>query len=61
MNTVKPLNHLSRDEIRDLARAAAERGDPLHEACPYAAGSAHYLNFQNDYIEHRFLLEAVDT
>ena len=44
---VEPI--VSRDTIRDLARAAAERGQNVHVANPYPAGSAAAHHFDADY------------
>ena len=51
MTTIKPLHTLTRSEIRELAHAAAERGEPVAEANPYPADSTNGINFQHDYQE----------
>lgn len=49
--TIKPLHTLDRAEIRELAQAAAERGDSIAEANPYPADSTNGINFQHSYQE----------
>lgn len=49
--TIKPLHTLDRAEIRELAHAAAERGDSIAEANPYPPGSINATRFDHDYQE----------
>lgn len=44
--------NVSREEIRELARAAAERGQPMTEANPYEEGTHAHHRFELDYREH---------
>ena len=48
---IKPLHQATRGEIRDMARAAAERGEPLAEANPFEPGTPQCLDFSTDYHE----------
>lgn len=40
---------VSRDTIRDLARAAADRGQNVNVANPYPTGSSAHAAFERDY------------
>jgi hypothetical protein len=51
MNTIKPLHSLTRIEIRELAHAAADRGELVAQANPYPANSTNGINFQHSYQE----------
>lgn len=53
---IKPLHRQTRAERREAAHRAAERGDPVHEACPHAPGTPEHDEFHSDYIDHRFAL-----
>lgn len=44
---VEPI--VSREHIRDLARAAADSGQNVHIANPYPADSAAHSHFERDY------------
>lgn len=46
---IKPLHQATRAETRDMARAAAERGEPLAEANPFEPGTPQSLQFSTDY------------
>lgn len=59
METIKPITRLTRAERRDLAHAAAERGEPVHEACPHEPGTPEHQQFYDDYVERRLDLETV--
>ena len=54
---IQPLTSLNRAQRRDMAHRAAERGEPVHEACPHAPGTPEHDEFHSDYIDHRFALE----
>jgi hypothetical protein len=56
MHNVIALFKLTREDRRALAQAAAERGDPVHEACPHPPGTPEHDQFYSDYIDHRFTL-----
>ena len=51
---IKSLYLLTRAERREAAHAAAERGEPVHEACPHAPGTPENDEFHSDYIAHRY-------
>lgn len=53
MDQIKPLHTLTREERRALAEAAADNGERLHDACPFAAGTAEQHDFQDDYLHRR--------
>ncbi len=53
MHTIKPIHALTRDERRALAEAAADNGEHLHEACPFAAGTPEQHEFQDDFVRRR--------
>lgn len=61
MHTIKPIASLTRPELRDLAHAAADRGDPLHECNPCEPDTTPYLNFEHDYLERRLSYETADS
>lgn len=46
MSTIKPLTSLTRAEVRELAIAAADRGEPLN---PYPAMTERNVWFQTEY------------
>jgi len=50
---IKPLHALTRAERRELAQAAADNGQHLHDACPFAAGTPEQAQFQDDFLDHR--------
>lgn len=52
-HTIKPITSLTREERRALAQAAADRGERLHEACPFHVGTHEHLQFQDDYFHRR--------
>ena len=52
-HTIKPIHTLTRDERRELAEAAAENCQHLHDACPFEAGTPEQLEFQDDYLHRR--------
>jgi hypothetical protein len=56
---IKPLNTLTPAEVTDLAHAAADRGEPLDAANPYAAGSARHDRFAAAYRKREGELQAV--
>lgn len=37
--TIRPLKELSREEVEDLARTAADNGEPLPAANPFELGT----------------------
>ena len=53
---IKPLHTLTREERRALAQAAADRGDQIQQACPFAAGSPEYDDFEDDFLRRRHTL-----
>lgn len=50
MHNVIPLAQIDRDTIRDLAYAAADRGENRDEANPFAPGTTKHQNFEHDFI-----------
>lgn len=54
---VRSIHRMTREQRRELAHRAAERGDPIHEACPHAPGTVEHDEFHDDYVQHRFALE----
>lgn len=57
---IKPISKLSREEIRDLARAAADRGQPLAEANVCEPDTADYKHFEFNYLERSCALAGDD-
>ncbi len=53
MHTIKPITSLTREERRALAQAAADRGDQIQQACPFASGSREFDDFFLDYLKRR--------
>jgi len=49
MHAIKRLDNLTPHEIRELAHAAADRGEPHETANPYEFGTANHLWFQTYY------------
>lgn len=49
MFAIKPLHTLSRAEIRELAIAAADRGDSIDSCNPFAPGTDRFDWFQSYY------------
>ena len=45
MFDVKPLHALTRDEVRDLATHAADRGERLEEANPFGPADLNHVLF----------------
>ena len=58
---IKPITTVSRDEIRDMAHAAAENGEPQHEANPFEPGTTQNTNFATDYLSRQRELEESDA
>jgi hypothetical protein len=56
MHHIQHLTGLTREQRRDMAHRAAERGDPVHEACPYPHGTLEHAFFHSDYVDRRFEL-----
>lgn len=52
MHVIKPLHSLTRSEVRELAYAAADRGEPVDTANPFVSGTHSFDWFQADY-SHR--------
>lgn len=50
-HNIKPLERVSRDEVRLLAQAAANRGEPLAQANVFPDGTANHRHFAHDYRE----------
>ncbi|MFM9424370.1 hypothetical protein RCH10_000798 [Variovorax sp. GrIS 2.14] len=42
---VTPIERLTPEQVRDIARHAAERGERLEDANPFASGSPQRLTF----------------
>lgn len=58
MHQIKPITAMTREECRDMANAAAERDEPLHQANPFEPGTTQHTNFSSDYwARHRELVE----
>jgi hypothetical protein len=56
---IKPIAHLGREEVIELARNAAENGEPLHTANVFAPDSTQHAWFTHAYwARHRELVEA---
>lgn len=49
MSSIRPLESLSREEVREMAHAAADRCD--QSANPFEPGSANHQRYQHDYQE----------
>lgn len=58
MDQIKPITSLTRAERRELAEAAADNGERLHDACPFPAGSPEYSDFEDDFLRRRHTLLA---
>jgi hypothetical protein len=59
MHVIKSIDQLGHEEIVELARAAADNGQPLHEANPFAPGTSQHCTFNHWYwARHRELVEA---
>jgi hypothetical protein len=59
MHQVIPLAALSRDQVVEIARNAADNGAPLHEANVFEPGTRQHHTFTHAYWErHRQLTEA---
>jgi hypothetical protein len=57
--TIRPLTTLALDEIREIARTAADNGEPQHEANVFEPGTTQHRAFSHAYWErHRQLTEA---
>lgn len=52
MHAIKPLHALTRAEVRALAVAAADRGEPVATANPFEPGTHSFDWFQAEY-RHR--------
>lgn len=61
MDQIKPITSLTRAELRDLAQAAADRGEPLHECNPCEPGTTQHINFETDYLARRLSYETADS
>ncbi|MCY1171309.1 hypothetical protein D9M73_114150 [compost metagenome] len=48
---VKAIASLSREEIRDLAHAAADRGEHKEAANPFPVGSLARAHFEHDFLD----------
>lgn len=53
---IKPLHQATRADVTALARAAAERDEPMESANVFPPGTPNHLAFEVDYFEHRFSL-----
>lgn len=59
MHHIKPLSLVTREEVRLLAQAAAERDEPLDTANIFAHGSDHHRHFRCDFLQRQRALEAL--
>ena len=59
MHSITTLEHVSREAIRDMAHAAAERGEHLADANPFPVGSRNNDHFALDF--HQRDRELADT
>ncbi|WP_189685757.1 hypothetical protein [Pseudorhodoferax aquiterrae] len=57
---IRPLTQLSLAEVDDLARAAADRGEPHYSANPYPAGTAQHERYLRAYTDRQADLQ-IDT
>lgn len=53
---IKPITSLTLAEIRDLAQAAADSSEPVHEACPADLSAEQRHEFESAYVERRHAL-----
>jgi hypothetical protein len=53
VHQIKPIAQLSPDEIADLARAAADNGEPLLAANLFAPGTTQHDTFSREYRRRR--------
>lgn len=60
MHQVIPLDKVSREDIRDMAHAAADNGVPLAEANRFEVGGANHRHFEHDYLERSCALAGDD-
>ena len=56
---IKPLHTLTRQEVRELAQAAVERGEPVNQANPYSAFWEQHDWFEIEYRDHMLELASV--
>lgn len=52
MHQIKPHHRLTAAEVRQLARAAAERDEPLDECNVFAVGTDQHAVFTTEYLAH---------
>lgn len=50
---IKPTHTLTREELREIAFAAADNSQPVHEACPAGLSVEQRNEFQGAYVERR--------
>lgn len=50
---IKPIASLTPAELRELAQAAANNNEPVHEACPAGLSLNQRHEFQTAYVERR--------
>ena len=55
---IKPLHTLTRQEVRELAQAAVERGEALQSANVFDPGTSNYFHFIADFNEFSAALSA---
>lgn len=56
---IKPISQLGRDEVQELAQAAADNGEPLHVANVFEPGTTQHVAFNHAYwTRHKELTEA---
>lgn len=60
MHNIIPLAQVSRQTLRDLAKAAVANGHTLLDSNPFEAGSANHSHFEQDFNEYDRELAAVD-
>lgn len=58
MHDIKPLHALSRDEVRDLATHAAERGECLEQANPFGSADLNHVLFTTAFVRRADELRA---
>lgn len=56
---IKPIDTLTRAELRELAHAAADRGETVAKANPFEPGSTQHQDFTNDFLEREFEIAGV--
>lgn len=60
MHTITLLSQVSRQTVSDMAKGAADRGEPLDVANVFEHGSDHHRAFRIDYLKRQNALELVN-